>query len=100
MRICDNGCQRKKICRLYEMALNLRGEIQFEVTQCVHFSSSGQMSTPVVPLRPQRDINEINETSAKIHALQQNKEKNVSTTTVAKAKNNRMQFSVDDQDIN
>jgi len=98
MKACDQcNCSKKKICKVYDMIQKFKGEIDIEVNTCVYH---GAMFIPVkqegqtMPIPKVRDRKEINENSAKIHALQNQKDKDAPNTT-NKAKMLGMQFTVD-----
>ena len=103
MKACDQmNCSKKKICKVYEMIQKFKGEIDIEVSNCVYH---GLMFQPIkadtkenVPVTPKiRNSKEINENSAKIHALLEEKEKTAPNTTRA-AKFSGMQFTVDGEE--
>ena len=96
------NCSKKKICKVYEMIQKFKGEIDIEVSNCVYHGLMFQpiktganetaLATPKI-----RDSKEINENSAKIHALLEEKEKTAPKTTRA-AKFSGMQFTVDGEE--
>lgn len=107
MRACDEmNCGKRKICRVYEMIQQFKNEIQIDVNLCLYH---GQMFVPATGINNNtsanvvspkiRSADEVNDISARIHALQE-ESKSTSPKTTAKAKAGHMQFSVDDHDVN
>ena len=103
MIACDQmKCSKKKICKVYEMIQKFKGEIDIEVSNCVYngliFQSIKADTNKAVSVASKiRDSKEINENSAKIHALLEEKEKTAPNTTRA-ARFSGMQFTVDGEE--
>lgn len=103
MRVCDDmNCSKRKICRVYEMIHQFKNEIRIDVSACAYYGQTlvpSNVSSVTNAVAPKvRSAEEINDISARIHALQ-GENKSISPETIKKAKAGHMQFSVDDHDI-
>jgi hypothetical protein len=102
MKACDDcRCDKKKICKVYEMIQKFKGEIDIEVNNCAYnglmFQSIKPVATTPRPVSTIKSSEEVNSKSSRIHALQQQQENSAPETT-KKARSLGMQFVVDDEE--